>query len=84
MSSKSKYRLILVILVFTYFIIFPNDLPAIFAPAGEAFREVVLIIRDILSLTNMVSPWFYGVLAFGVIAWALVRCFGQTREVVVK
>jgi hypothetical protein len=59
--------------VLAYFVIFPDDLTAVVAP-----------IREILSLTNAISPWLYVVLASGVIAWALVRCFGRSHDVTAR
>jgi Na+-driven multidrug efflux pump len=73
MSTESKRWMIVAAVVLAYFIIFPDDLSAVFAPA-----------REILSLTNVVSPWLYVVLASGIIAWALVRCFGRSRDVTVR
>jgi len=49
-----------------YFVAFPDDLQPALAP-----------FRELLALTNAVSPWFYGLLLGSVIAWALVRCFGR-------
>jgi hypothetical protein len=69
MSTESRRWLILAGFVLAYFVAFPDDLPAILAP-----------VRQVLSLTNAVSPWLYVVIASGVIAGALVRCFGRSRE----
>ena len=73
MSPESKRRTILAGLVLAYFVGFPSDLTAILAPA-----------REVLSLTNAVSPWVYPVVASGVIAWALVRCFGRSQDVAAR
>jgi Na+-driven multidrug efflux pump len=59
--------------VIAYFIIFPDDLSAFFAPA-----------REILSLSNAVSPWLYALLVSGVIAWTLARCFGRPRDLTAR
>jgi hypothetical protein len=65
--------MILAGLVLAYFVAFPDDLPAVLAP-----------VRQVLSLTNAVSPWLYVVLASGVMARALVRCFGRSQEVTAR
>jgi hypothetical protein len=57
-------------MILTYFVIFPADLSAVLAPA-----------REVLSLTNAVSPWLYVVAASAVIAWAIVRCLGRSNGV---
>jgi hypothetical protein len=67
MSTESKRWLILAGVVLAYFVAYPADLTAILEP-----------IREVLSLTNAVSPWLYVVVAAGVIAWALVRAFGRS------
>ena len=66
MSPERKWWCVLAIIGFAYFVAFPDDLEPALAP-----------LRELLSLTNAVSPWFYGVLMGSVIAWALVRCFGR-------
>lgn len=69
MSTEFKRGMILAGAVLTYFIMFPNDLSAVIAPA-----------REILSLSNAVSPWLYAVLVSGIIAWTAARCFGGPRD----
>jgi hypothetical protein len=73
MSTECTRWTILVGVVLAYFITFPADLAAVVAP-----------IKEVLSLTNAVSPWLYVVLASGVIAWAIVRCLGRARDTVVR
>jgi Na+-driven multidrug efflux pump len=73
MSTESRRYTIVAGVVLAYFVIFPDDLTAVVAPA-----------REILSLTNTISPWLYVVLASGIIAWALVRCFGRSRDVAAR
>ena len=51
-------RLLLSAVAVAYFVVFPEDL----AP-----------LRDILALTNAISPWLYGALLGTVAAWAAVR-----------
>jgi Na+-driven multidrug efflux pump len=73
MSTESRRYTIVAGVVLAYFVIFPDDLTTVLAPA-----------REILSLTNTISPWLYVVLASGIIAWALVRCFGRSRDVAAR
>ena len=70
MSTECRRWTILAGVVMAYFIIFPSDLAAILAP-----------IKELLSLSHTVAPTLYILLASGVIAWALVRCFGRARDV---
>ena len=73
MLTESRRWMIVAAVVLAYFVIFPGDLPAVFAPA-----------REILSWTTVISPWLYVVLASGIIAWALVRCFGRSQDVAAR
>ncbi|MGP0069779.1 MAG: hypothetical protein ACLQGP_40035 [Isosphaeraceae bacterium] len=73
MSTESRRYTIVAGVALAYFVIFPDDLTAVLAPA-----------REILSWTNTISPWLYVVLASGIVAWALVRCFGRSRDVAVR
>jgi len=73
MSTESRRWMIVAAVVLAYFVIFPDDLPIVLVPA-----------REILSWTNVISPWFYVVLASGIIAWALVRCFGRSQDVTAR
>jgi hypothetical protein len=70
MSIESRRWTIVGTIALAYFVTFPNDLQAILAPA-----------REVASLTIAISPWAYVVLAAGIIAWAIVRCFARPREV---
>ncbi len=65
--------MILTGIAFVYFVGFPADLTAVLVP-----------VRELVSLTNAFSPWVYGVVAAGVIAWALVRCFGRSQDVAAR
>jgi len=57
------------ILLFVYFVSFPDDLGAVLAP-----------IELILELTDAVSPWLYGLGGFGFVAWTIVRIWGTTNK----
>ncbi len=69
MSTERRPWYVLAGVVFAYFVIFPADLSAVVAP-----------IKGVLELTNAISPWVYALLAAGIIAWVIVRCFGRPRE----
>jgi hypothetical protein len=73
MSTECTRWTILVGVVLAYFITFPADLAAVVAP-----------IKEVLSLTNAVSPWLYAVVASALVAWAIVRCFGRARDADVR
>jgi hypothetical protein len=65
--SPERERLVVVgAAAVAYFIAFPEDL----AP-----------LREIIALTNAVSPWLYGALLGSVVAWAAVRIFGRKGNV---
>ncbi len=70
---ESRRELVVLGVVLAYFVIFPDDLTAVLAPA-----------REVLGLTNTLSPWAYIVVAAGIIAWAIVRCFGRSRDVAAR
>jgi hypothetical protein len=62
MSPERERFVVLAATGLAYFVVFPEDL----AP-----------LRDVLALTNAVSPWLYGTLLGSGMAWAMVRCFGR-------
>jgi hypothetical protein len=70
MSRDRERCLVLALAAYAYFVLFPDDLPAVIAPA-----------KEILSLTDAVSTWLYIALAACVIAWAIVRCFGRRTDI---
>ena len=69
MSIEWRRRAILGGLVLAYFVAFPGDLTSVLERA-----------REVLSLTQVVSPWFYVVVAAAILARALVNCFSRTVE----
>jgi Sec-independent protein secretion pathway component TatC len=73
MSIESRRWVIVAGVVLAYFVLMPADLPAVLASA-----------REVLSLTQSISPWLYMVVAAGIIARALVRCFGRSPDVTVR
>ena len=42
-----------------------------------AFPEDLVPLRDLIALTNAVSPWLYAAVLGMVAAWAAVRLFGR-------
>ena len=69
MSPERERWIVLAATGLAYFGVFPEDLQTAVAP-----------LRELLSLTDAVSPWLYGVLMASVIAWAVVRCFGRSDD----
>lgn len=65
MSERKRCMAILILAALAYFVSYPEDAQAIITPAGL-----------FLNLTNVVSPWFYGVVAVGIIATAVVKTWG--------
>jgi len=66
MSDRLRNLSILILTALAYFVAFPDDLQSITAP-----------IAILLGLTTAVSPWFYGVVAVGIIAMAMVKTWGR-------
>ena len=62
MSDKKRCTLVLALAVLAYFVTYPEDAQAITTPTS-AF----------LNLTSAISPWFYGIVAVGIIATAIVK-----------
>lgn len=60
---------VLAIVVFAYFVAFPDDMATVLAP-----------VQGVLSLTQAVSPWFYVLLGFVVVAWTIVRIWGRRES----
>jgi hypothetical protein len=60
---------VLAIVVFAYFVAFPDDTATVLAP-----------VQGVLSLTQAVSPWFYVLLGFVVVAWTIVRIWGRRES----
>lgn len=65
MSDKTRCIAVLAVAVLAYFVAYPDDAQAITTP-----------ISTFLNLTSAVSPWFYGVVAVGIIATAIVKTWG--------
>jgi hypothetical protein len=72
-SRVTVHWLILLAAVLVYFIIFPQDLAALLAPV----EPLVKTLADILSVSQAVSPWLYGLLAVLAICWTLARVWGR-------
>jgi hypothetical protein len=56
----------LIVLVFIYFVVFPDDVEKVAAP-----------IAAVLELSQVVSPWLYMVAAVGLVAWVIVKIWGR-------
>ena len=65
MPDKIRCISVLLLAVLAYFVSYPEDAQAITTP-----------ITTFLSLTTAISPWFYGVVAVGLIAAAIVQTWG--------
>lgn len=65
MSDKHRYITILALSGFAYFVSYPEDAEAIIKP-----------IATVMSLTEVISPSFYGVVAVGIIAIAIFKTWG--------
>ena len=64
-----KRGAVLALLAFGYFVAFPEDLSAVLVP-----------VERLLSITNTVSPWVYGVVAAMVVSRALLRTSPAHRK----
>jgi len=65
MSDKKRCISVLVLSALAYFVSYPEDAQAITTP-----------ISTFLNLTSAISPWFYGVVAIGILAAAIVKAWG--------
>jgi formate-dependent nitrite reductase membrane component NrfD len=68
MSDKKRCISVLALVALAYFVSFPEDAQAITTP-----------ISTFLNLTSAISPWFYGVVAVGIIATAMVKTWTRKR-----
>jgi len=57
---------ILGVFVFAYFVVYPQDFAAVLAP-----------VKEVLALSNAVSPWLYGVIGVAILAWTVARVWGD-------
>jgi hypothetical protein len=53
-------------MVFAYFVFYPQDLAAVVNP-----------LERLLRISSAVSPWLYGVVGVAMIAWTIVRVWGN-------
>ena len=66
LSRQGIVRLVVVAtLVVVYFIAFPQDVPAVISP-----------VERVLTLSNAVSPWFYGVIAIAILCYTAMGIWG--------
>jgi hypothetical protein len=68
MNSKTNRRILAVLgaLVFIYFVMYPEDVKALTAPVAA-----------LLDLSQSPAPWFYMVVAVGIVTWGVVRVWGR-------
>ena len=66
MSDRLRNLSVLALIALVYFVAYPDDLQTITAP-----------ITILLGLSTALSPWFYGVMAVGMIAMAMVKTWGR-------
>ena len=66
MSRERERLIVFVAIVFGYFVSFPEDVALVISPA-----------REILALTEAISPWFYLAFTGCAVGWMVVRCFGR-------
>ncbi len=73
--NKINPRILIVFgaVVFVYFVIYPEDVRAIFAPIAS----VMPLLASVLGLSQTVSPWLYMVIAVGIATWGIVRVWGR-------
>jgi hypothetical protein len=57
---------LLVMFALGYFVVYPQDFAAVLAP-----------VKELLALSNSVSPWLYGVVAVAILAWTLAGVWGR-------
>ena len=69
-TSARDVVLMLIVLVFIYFVVFPDDVKKVAAP-----------IAAVLELSHVVSPWLYMVAAVGLVAWVIVRIWGRKSAI---
>ena len=65
MTDQQRYVSILVFTAVAYLAVYPED-----------FHRFISSATDFLSLTFAISPWFYGVVAIGLIVQTLIRIWG--------
>ena len=71
MSDKVRWIIVCVAIVLAYFVAYPGDAKAVAEP-----------IAVFLELTNAVSPWFYIVVAVGILALAIIKTWGPQHRAV--
>jgi hypothetical protein len=62
---------LLAVLVFVYFVLYPQDLSALLTP-----------LERVLAVSTAVSPWLYGVIGIAILCWTLVRIWGRPGSAV--
>jgi len=73
MSREREGSAVLATSAFAYFVAFPEDLSIAITPA-----------RELLAMTDAVSPWLYGAVTACVVAWMMTRCLSRRMDVTGK
>jgi len=61
------------LVVFTYFVLFPEDVSNLTAP----ITELTVLATTVLNLSYAISPWLYGLLAVAILARAMTQIWGR-------
>jgi len=64
------------LVVLAYFLVYPEDVTAVVAPVATMVKGIAAPLASVLQLSTSVSPWLYGVIAVGIVAWTIVRVWG--------
>ena len=56
---------ILISAAFVYFVAYPRDLASVIFP-----------VKEVLALSNAISPWLYGLIAVAILAWTATAIWG--------
>ena len=75
-SRFTRPRLVLGAALLSYFLIYPEDLQTLLTPVYPLLETV----EEALNLTRAVSPWFYGLAASAILAWAVNRVWGRRPQ----
>jgi len=74
-DTPTARLVVLGVIVLAYFVVFPGDVKVVLAPV----IAVLEFSKTVLELSRSVSPALYGVIAVGIIAWAVVRVWGGRK-----
>lgn len=69
MSETNRRIAVIVLLALMYFVSYPDD-------AQSLTKTIATPLTTVLNLTAAISPWFYGVVAVGIVSVAIVKTWG--------